>query len=117
MLIVQPILMTMEPPLQSEVFHRHPTFSLDIETIDFPACKYVNFKDIPVCAPIKQFSLLLFNVRSCRKNFSEFVCIFHEYLSRVLPSLKRGLPKILMICFVFVVLEILMFTVHLMVAV
>ena len=72
--------MTMPPLLRSDLFVEHPTFILDIDTIDLPACKYVDFRDIPTCVPSKQFSLLVFNIRSCRKNFSEFECIFYEYL-------------------------------------
>ena len=71
--------MVMAQRLQSEIFIDHPTFILDINEFDFPACNYVEFKDIPVCAPLNQFSLLLFNVRSCRKNFNEFECIFNDY--------------------------------------
>ena len=65
--------------VQNELFVDHPTFTLDIDTVDLPACKYIDFKDIPTYVPIKQFSLLIFNVRSCRKNFCEFECIFQDY--------------------------------------
>ena len=71
--------MVMVEPLANELFAEHPTFRLDVDEVDSPICKYVDLKDIPVCAPIKQFSLLLFNVRSCRRNFNEFECIFHDY--------------------------------------
>ena len=64
---------------RSELFDGHPTFNLEIDVIDLPDCKYLDFKDIPVFAPIKQFSVLLFNVRNCRRNFNEFECIFNEY--------------------------------------
>ena len=75
------MLMEVAPTFQSELFDEHPTFVLDINDIDLPVCKYVDLIDIPVCAPPKQFSLLLFNVRSCRKNFTEFECYFHEYFN------------------------------------
>ena len=69
----------MAHPSQTNIFAEHPTFKLDIEEFHPPVCKYVEFKDIPVYAPLKQFSLLLFNIRSCRKNFNEFESIFYDY--------------------------------------
>ena len=69
----------MTPSVLNELFDYHPTFLLDIDDIQLPVCKYVDFKDIPICAPVKQFSFLLFNIRSCRKNFNDFECIFYEY--------------------------------------
>ena len=71
--------MEMARPLANELFAEHPTFRLDIDEFDTPTCKYVDFKDIPVCAPMRQFSLLLFNIRSCRRNLNEFECIFYAY--------------------------------------
>ena len=68
----------MNPPLINDLFIEHPSFLLDIEDIQLPSCKYADFKDIPLCTPIKQFSFLLFNIRSCRKNFNEFECIFRD---------------------------------------
>ena len=65
--------------LQHELFVEHPIFILYIDDVNLPVCKYIDFNDIPSCVPIKQFSLLVFNIRSCRKNFSEFECIFQEY--------------------------------------
>ena len=67
------------PPFQNELLDDSPTFILDIDEIDLPVCKYIELKDIHVCAPPKYFSLLLFNIRSCRRNFTEFECYFHEY--------------------------------------
>ena len=69
----------MAPPPQIDLFDDHPTFNLDIDEISYPCCKYVDFREIPVLAPLRQFSVLLFNVRSCRRNFNEFECIFYEY--------------------------------------
>ena len=69
----------MTPPLLNELFYEHPTFTLDIDDIQLPLCKYADFKDIPLCIPIKNFSFLLFNIRSCRKKFNEFECIFNDY--------------------------------------
>ena len=71
--------MVMAAPMQSELFDEHPVFNLDIDDIVSPNCKYVDFREIPVLTQVNRFSILLFNVRSCRKNFSEFQCIFHEY--------------------------------------
>ena len=75
--------MEMMPPLHNEIFADPPKFVLDIDEFESPICKYVDFKDIPMCAPIKQFSLLLFNIRSCRKNFNEFESIFYEYFRHI----------------------------------
>ena len=71
--------MAMATPLHSDVFDAHPTFNLDVDDDVSPVCKYVDIKDISVCINSKQFSLLLFNIRSCRKNFNEFECVFSEY--------------------------------------
>ena len=79
LLIVLQILLLMAPPLRNESLDDHPTFSLDIDAIDSPPCKYVDFEDIPVYVTTKLFALLLFNARSCRKNFNEFECVFYEY--------------------------------------
>ena len=76
---MQIVLGEMTPPLLNELFYEHPIFSLDIDDIQLPVCKYADFKDISLCSPIKQFSFLLFNIRSCRKNFNEFECIFNSY--------------------------------------
>lgn len=70
----------MMAPMQNELFDDHPVFNLDIDDVVSPDCKYADFGDIPVLAPVNRFSMLLFNVRSCRRNFNEFECIFYEYL-------------------------------------
>ena len=72
------IVLLMASPLRNESLDDHPTFSLDIDAIDSPTCKYVDFKDISIYVTTKLFALLLFNVRSCRKNFNEFECVFYE---------------------------------------
>ena len=69
----------MTPPILNELFNDHPTFHLDIDNVQLPVCRYIDFRDISLCVPIEQFSILLFNVRSCKKNFNEFECTFKEY--------------------------------------
>ena len=70
--------MEMMRPLHNQIFAEHPKFVLDIDEFEPPVCKYIDFKDISVCAPLKQFSLLLFNIRSCRKFLNEFESFFYE---------------------------------------
>ena len=69
----------MTTPLLNGLLNEHPTFVLDVNDVELPVCKYVDFNDINVCVPMNQFSFLLFNIRSCRKNFNEFECIFNYY--------------------------------------
>ena len=68
--------------LQYKTFENYPTFKLDIENIVLSRCDYVNFEGIPSLSPTCKFSILLFNIRSCRKNFLDFTCHFQEYFCK-----------------------------------
>ena len=62
------------------MFDNYPTFALDIDNFVSPLCKYVDFDDIPSLSPPGKFSMLLLNIRSCRKNFLNFTSHFQKYL-------------------------------------
>ena len=67
-------------PLQSNVIDDYPILTLDIDSDNLPDCNYVDISTVSTSECLGNFSLMLFNVRSCRKNFSEFECHFHNYL-------------------------------------
>ena len=68
--------------LRHKIFENYPTFRLDIDNIVLPCCEYVDFEGIPSLSPTRKFSILLFNIRSCRKNFLDFTCHFQEYFCK-----------------------------------
>ena len=43
---------------------------------------FLNVDDLPVYVPEDKLSILVFNIRSCRKNFNDFICNFSDYFSR-----------------------------------
>ena len=59
----------------------YPTFHLDAETPDMPPCYYLNIVNIPDYDWRNKFSILLCNVRSCRKNYLDFTCYFDNVIS------------------------------------
>lgn len=66
-------------PLQNNVTDDCPVLTLDIDSENLPDCNYVDIDAVSTFGCLENFSLLLFNVRSCRKNFSEFEGHFHDY--------------------------------------
>ena len=57
-----------------------PTFSPEIDNYVSTDCKYFNSDDFH-CYSYETFNLLMFNVRSCRKNFSNFLSCFSNVLT------------------------------------
>ena len=60
----------------------YPTFSLDTDIITLPECLYIDIDSIPTFIPNNKLSILVVNIRSCRKNFNVFVSHFFEHLPR-----------------------------------
>ena len=56
----------------------YPTFSLETDYNVLPECKYIDFSDIVNVLSVNSFNIIIFNIRSCRKNFNEFACQFAE---------------------------------------
>ena len=66
----------------TDVFENYPTFSLGTEYDLVPQCRFLNVDDLPVHVPNDKLSILVFNIRSCRKNFNDFICNFSDYFNR-----------------------------------
>ena len=71
-------------PLSSvpEILADYPRFSLNTEFDTLPQCVYLDIDSLPTFVPENKLSILIFNVRSCRKNFSNFLCHFSEYVCK-----------------------------------
>ena len=50
--------------------------------IELPTNKYADISEIKELSPLDDFTVLLLNIRSCRKNFLEFSTLFCTYFSR-----------------------------------
>ena len=72
--------MAMALPFRNSV--NYPTFSLDFDNDVLSQCSYVHVTDIPDMTPENKFSILSVNIRSCRRNFLEFISVFNGYLCR-----------------------------------
>ena len=70
----------MEP--SSELLHPFETFTLDLQDIDLPTCTYSDFNEIDNIVSVDKLSLLVCNVRSCRRNFNAFYSHFNQYVSK-----------------------------------
>ena len=57
-----------------------PVFIPDVDNWTQPNCNYINVEDLPVLSCIS-FSLLMLNIRSCKKNFNQFLAYFCNVIS------------------------------------
>ena len=58
-----------------------PVFAPDVENWLQPNCNFVNILDLSSYVPCISFAVLMINIRSCRKNFSQFIAHFCNVLS------------------------------------
>ena len=58
-----------------------PRFNLNSEVL-LPNCKYTDISTDTFSDWNDKFAILLFNVRSCRKNFLDFTCCFDDILNK-----------------------------------
>ena len=58
-----------------------PVFVPDVDNWVQPNCNFVNIVDLPSYVTCISFGVLLINIRSCRKNFSQFISHFCNILS------------------------------------
>ena len=65
-----------------DIFENYPTFLLGSEFDLVPQCRFLNIDNLPFYVPNDNLSILVFNIRSCRKNFSDFICNFSDYVCR-----------------------------------
>ena len=59
----------------------YPVFHLDVEVPDIPSCNYLNIVNSPDYDWCNKFSILLCNIRSCRKNFLDFTSYFDNVIT------------------------------------
>ena len=89
---------------QSEIFHDFPVFSLDTNVNHVTDCRYAVIEEIPTVLPVNKLSILLLNIRSCRKNFDNFSSYFSNYVCKyslialVETWLTQGFCKLFSIC-------------------
>ena len=57
-----------------------PIFSPDVENWSQPNCNFFNVDDLPFNSYIS-FAVLMLNIRSCKKNFNQFIACFCSVLS------------------------------------
>ena len=62
----------------------YPTFHIDTEAVDLPFCNYLDIVNSPAYDWCNKFSILLCNIRSCRKNFLDFTSYFDNVISNYL---------------------------------
>ena len=58
-----------------------PVFYPDIENWSSVDCDYNKVNDLPVIMQCASFRLLMLNIRSCRKNFNQFLAYFCNFLT------------------------------------
>ena len=59
----------------------YPTFRLETGTTELPCCRYLDIVNCPDYDWGNKFSIVLFNIRSCRKNFIDFISYFDNVIS------------------------------------
>ena len=57
-----------------------PTFDLEIGATNLPYCRYLDIVNEPFYEWMNNVSISLCNIRSCRKNFLDFICYFSNVL-------------------------------------
>ena len=57
-----------------------PRFLLETDDVILPPCIYSDVGEIPNPQNDEHFAILLFNIRSVRKNFLNFLCHFEDYI-------------------------------------
>ena len=62
----------------------YPTFHIDAEAVDLPFCNYLDIVNSPEYDWCNKFSILLCNIRSCRKIFLDFTSYFDNVISNYL---------------------------------
>ena len=62
----------------------YPIFHIDVEAVDLPFCNYLDIVNSLEYDWCNTFSILLCNIRSCRKNFLDFTSYFDNVISNYL---------------------------------
>ena len=57
-----------------------PVFVPDVDNWTQPNCNYINVEELPVLSCIS-FTVLMLNIRSCKKNFNQFLAYFCNVIS------------------------------------
>ena len=64
----------------SEETESFPTLHLDVGEVTLPQSRYLDIVNLPTYDWANKFSILLCNIRSCRKKFLDFSCYFDSIL-------------------------------------
>lgn len=57
-----------------------PRLNLDLDNANLPHCRYLDIANVPLHESGNELSLMLCNIRSCRKNFNNFTCHFNDVI-------------------------------------
>ena len=57
-----------------------PTLHIDLGVVNLPQTRYLDIVNLPTYDWTNKLSVLLCNVRSCRKNFLNFTCYFNDVI-------------------------------------
>lgn len=68
--------------LPNDQLNPYEIFTLDLEGVDLPVCSYSDFNEVNNLVTLDMLSILVCNVRSCRKNFNVFYSHFSECISK-----------------------------------
>ena len=64
-----------------EIFSDYPEFSPDVDNYVRQNCRYMNVEYLSNFINGVSLTILLFNIRSCNKNFDQFISTFCNYFS------------------------------------
>ena len=64
-------------PTEIEIF---PTLNIDLGEVNLPHCRYLDIVNLPNYDWSNKFSVLICNIRSCRKKFLDFTCYFNNVI-------------------------------------
>ena len=63
-------------------FQNFPRLNLDIDNTNIPHCQYLDIVNVSHLEWTNKFSLILCNIRSCRKNFTNFTSYFNDIIHK-----------------------------------
>ena len=66
---------------EADVFANYPEYAPDIDNYVSPNCSYLNVDDLSPFICSMSLSILMLNIRSCKKNFDQFVAKFYNYIN------------------------------------
>ena len=64
-----------------DVFSGYPEYVPNIDNYNVPNCSYLHVEDLSPFICSMAFSILMFNIRSCKKNFDNFIANFYNCIT------------------------------------